>query len=68
MGSGYGPGQTMVAAAEKSGAVTKGPTYPEQGPDLIMGRASVATRGPGGDGVARAKVCFTAGVYVYVYY
>ena len=57
----------MVAAAEKSGAVTKGPTYPEQGPDLIMGRASVATRGPGGDGVARAKVCFTAGVYVYVY-
>ena len=46
----------MVAAAEKSGAVTKGPTYPEQGPDLIMGRASVATRGPGGDGVARAKV------------
>eukprot|EP00277_Geminigera_cryophila_P026705 CAMPEP_0179474130 /NCGR_PEP_ID=MMETSP0799-20121207/53672_1 /TAXON_ID=46947 /ORGANISM="Geminigera cryophila, Strain CCMP2564" /LENGTH=166 /DNA_ID=CAMNT_0021283057 /DNA_START=225 /DNA_END=722 /DNA_ORIENTATION=+ len=49
MGSGFGPGQTTTAAAEKVGLRTKGPTYQQQGPDVVMGSASVSTRGPGAD-------------------
>jgi hypothetical protein len=55
MGSGHGPGQTMLAEAEKVGLRTKGPTYQQQGPDMILGAPSISTRGPGQDGIARAR-------------
>ena len=55
MGSGCGPGQTTIAEFEKVGLRTKGPTYQHQGPDLVLGSTSISTRGPGHDGVARAR-------------
>jgi hypothetical protein len=55
MGSGFGPGQTFVAAAEKTGGLTHGCTYKNQAPDLFMGAPSASSRGPGADKIARAR-------------
>ena len=46
LGSGFGPGQTLVAVSERMGMLTAGPTYQNLSPDLNFGCPSVSTRGP----------------------